>query len=421
LKTGDANAARAEREIMRASLRDGAFAVDRGTYEFLSEKLGTTEEPVADLAMARAADAWSSRWLSDGCGRQAEQSSGVALIGFWCRSEDDVRVAIVRAGDMFNDLLQPADSMQVSVVIRAGDRAIWGTVAPEALMVERQLSELDLPWRMEIQRANPVRAEALLKGRRRLAAGGLALMIAIVASAGFFVFRSVSRELEIARLQSDFISTVSHEFRTPLTAMNHLAEMLREKAVPADRVPQYYDALHRETNRLHRVVESLLDFRRFESGRHAYRMEPMEADDAVRQVVDSYATREDSGRLQVSLDAGRTTIRGDRDAVAVAVGNLVDNALKYSPADAPVSIQVAPRGQMVGITVEDRGPGLSRHEQRRVFRKFVRGAAAQEANVKGTGIGLAIVHAVVKAHGGRVDLHSSPGHGSRFTLLLPRA
>jgi len=197
--------------------------------------------------------------------------------------------------------------------------------------------------------------------------------------------------------------------------------MLIDSAVPAERVPQYYAALHRETNRLHRVVESLLDFRRFEAGRAAYRMEVMDAQDAVRQVIDSFATRDASGRLQVSLDPTASIIRGDRDAVTVALSNLVDNALKYSPGDTPVSVHVAHRGRMVGITVEDRGPGLSHHERRRVFRKFVRGAAAEEANVKGTGIGLAIVNAVVKAHGGRVDLHSVPGHGSRFTMLLPRA
>jgi two-component system phosphate regulon sensor histidine kinase PhoR len=197
--------------------------------------------------------------------------------------------------------------------------------------------------------------------------------------------------------------------------------MLQESAVPVERVPQYYTALHRETNRLQRVVEGLLDFRRFESGRGAYRMEPMDAQDTVRQVLENFATRNDSGRVRVSLCESSATIRGDRAAVAAAISNLLDNALKYSPGDSPVSIGVDTRGSMVGISVEDHGPGMTRDERRRVFRKFVRGAAAHKGNVKGTGIGLAIVEAVVRAHGGRVDLHTVPGQGSRFTLLLPRA
>jgi signal transduction histidine kinase len=413
---------RLEQETMRGLLLEGAFVLDRGTFEFLSEDLGAVEGSIKQLPIALAADAWASRWRADGCGRIAGEFAHVTVVGVWCRSNgDDLRVLLSRSDEMLRPLQAVAEPMQVAFAIDDNDaRTVWAALQAASAGVTRPLSDLDLPWRLHVFAADPEQAAAVLDRRRTLATAALALMIAVVLAAAFFVFRAVNRELEIARLQSDFISTVSHEFRTPLTAMNHLTEMLLESAVPAERVPQYYAALHRETGRLHRVVESLLDFRRFEAGRAAYRMEVMDAQDTVREVIDGFETREGSGRLRVSLDDANATIRGDREAVAVAVSNLVDNALKYSPADAPVSITVAPRGRMVGITVEDRGPGLGRHERRRVFRKFVRGAAAQEANVKGTGIGLAIVNAVVKAHGGSVDLHSVPGHGSRFTVLLPR-
>ena len=105
--------------------------------------------------------------------------------------------------------------------------------------------------------------------------------------------------------------------------------------------------------------------------------------------------------------------------MALALRNLIDNALKYSPESATVAISVVRRGDLAGISVEDRGPGISKEEQLAIFRKFVRGEAARERNVKGTGIGLALADQIVKAHGGCLELASEPGHGSRFTILLP--
>jgi signal transduction histidine kinase/tetratricopeptide (TPR) repeat protein len=420
---GNADAARVEAHVLRELLLKGHFTVDRGTFEFFVEKLGIAEESIVHLPLALAAETWSSRWQGDVCGRLAGSFAGSWMLGLWCRNAgDDIHVMLVPANDVLERLRPSAQSMQVAAAVNDEvGNIIWGAVPAQAVSVARHLSDLGFPWQLRVSSAEPAQVATLISRRRALAASGLALMVVIVAAAAFFVFRAVNRELEIARLQADFISTVSHEFRTPLTAMNHLTEMLEETAVPAERVPQYYAALHRETKRLQRVVESLLDFRRFEAGRRAYRMERMDALETVRQVLESYATRDDSRRLQVSLSAASATIRGDREAVAVAVSNLLDNALKYSPADAPVSIEVEPHGTMVGISVQDRGSGITRDERRRVFRKFVRGAAAHEGNVKGTGIGLAIVEAVVKAHGGRIDLHTVPGQGSRFTLLLPRA
>ena len=329
---------------------------------------------------------------------------------------------LLPADDFLQGLRSSAASMQLAVAVEddAG-RVVFGAGPAPAINVTRQLSDLALPWQLRVSSANPGRAAALISTRRRLAASGLALMVVVVAAAAFFVLRAVNRELEIARLQSDFVSTVSHEFRTPLTAMNHMTEMLQEAAVRPSVCRSTTRRFTVRPSRLHRVVEGLLDFRRFEAGRGAYRMEPIDALETVRQVLHSFSTRDDSHRLEVSVDVESATLRGDREAVAVAVSNLLDNALKYSPANAPVSIAVEPRGAMIGISVQDHGPGIARDERRRVFRKFERGAAARDGNVKGTGIGLAIVQAVATAHGGRVDLHTVPGQGSRFTLLLPRA
>jgi signal transduction histidine kinase len=422
-KSGHAEAVRNEERLLRGLLLEGQFTIDRGTFEFFLEKLRIAPESVVHLPLALAAENSASRWHGQTCGRVAARFENVAVLGVWCSNPgDDVRTMLVRADHFFEGLRAAAESMQVAVAIDDSDGTIlWGAVPGQTITVTRQLSDVAFPWQLRVSSAKPEQSAALISRRRALAASGLALMVVTVGAAAFFVFRAVNRELEIARLQSDFIATVSHEFRTPLTAMNHLTERLQEAVVPLERVPQYYGALHRETQRLQRVVEGLLDFRRFEAGRRAYRMEQMDARETVREVIQGYATRDDARRLQLSPTAAAATIRGDKEAIAAAVSNVIDNALKYSPADAPVSIQIEPCGAMVGIRVEDRGAGITRDERRRVFRRFVRGSAAQQGNVKGTGIGLAIVKAVVKAHGGRVDLQSLPGQGSRFTLLLPRA
>jgi signal transduction histidine kinase len=117
--------------------------------------------------------------------------------------------------------------------------------------------------------------------------------------------------------------------------------------------------------------------------------------------------------------SGDWRIKVDHEAIALAVRNLVDNAMKYSPASSPVSVALAQIGSHTTISVEDRGPGIPKEEQRDVFRKFVRGASSKNRSVKGSGLGLAIVDQIVKAHGGRVELTSDASHGSRFTILLP--
>ncbi len=114
-------------------------------------------------------------------------------------------------------------------------------------------------------------------------------------------------------------------------------------------------------------------------------------------------------------------IRADRDALALALRNIIDNAVKYSPEASPVSVSIERSGDAVGIHVRDEGPGIAKSEQADVFAKFTRGSASGSQNVKGTGIGLTIARQIVEAHEGRLDLDSEPGHGSCFTICLPLA
>jgi signal transduction histidine kinase len=253
-----------------------------------------------------------------------------------------------------------------------------------------------------------------------IAGFGLLAVLAILGT--WFIARAVTRELALARLQSDFVSAVSHEFRTPLTTLRQLTEILSEGRITAeDRRRTYYDALTRQTERLHQLVESLLDFGRMEAGSSPYRLEPLDACAFVRSVVEQFEHEAEGRGYHVELDVDGTaaTIDGDRQALTNALWNLLDNAVKYSLECRTVWVDVTRQDTRLAIRVRDQGLGIPRGEHTEIFRKFVRGAAAKAENIKGTGIGLAMVDHIVKAHGGEVRLQSEPGAGSAFTLLLP--
>jgi two-component system phosphate regulon sensor histidine kinase PhoR len=193
--------------------------------------------------------------------------------------------------------------------------------------------------------------------------------------------------------------------------------------VSEERRPVYYRTLARENRRLREMVENLLDFARMEAGRHTYRMEPVAVTELVREVVESARDRvQDDGRvIELTLPAEECLVAGDREALARAVGNLLDNAVKYSPASTPVEVAVSAADGLVTVSVADSGPGIPKSEHGRIFRKFLRGSSARALNVKGTGIGLAMVRHIIDGHGGRTVVDSEPGRGSRFVIALPAA
>jgi signal transduction histidine kinase len=256
--------------------------------------------------------------------------------------------------------------------------------------------------------------------RRRLMMVGLGMLALLVIAASYLIGRAVSRELAAARLQSDFVSAVSHEFRTPLTSMRQFTEMLVEdENLPVDKRCEYYKAQERATRRLSRLVESLLDFGRMEAGARPYRLEPLDISRLVRSVVEEFKQEIDSNNLVIDCDSpdDGPFVKGDREALAQALWNLLDNAVKYSGDSPHVHVEVE-AGNQVAIRVRDRGVGIPESEKSRIFRKFTRGPSAERFGIKGTGIGLAMVKHIVDAHGGEVLIESEPGKGSTFTIRL---
>jgi two-component system phosphate regulon sensor histidine kinase PhoR len=251
---------------------------------------------------------------------------------------------------------------------------------------------------------------------------GLAILALLVIAASCLIARAVRREMAAAPLQSDFVSAVSHEFRTPLTSMRQFTEMLVEDDnLPAGKRRAFYTVQERATRRLSRLVESLLDFGRMEAGARPYRLEPLDAGQLVRNVVDEFREEKTSEgfALECTVPEEPSVVKGDQEALAQAVWNLLDNAVKYSGDSRAVRVEVEADSR-VAIRVRDRGFGIPPSEREQILRKFTRGSAAKAHGIKGTGIGLAMVKHIVIAHGGRVLIESEAGQGSTFTIELPK-
>jgi signal transduction histidine kinase len=200
-----------------------------------------------------------------------------------------------------------------------------------------------------------------------------------------------------------------------------MTELLSTDAVLAeDRRRQYYGVMSRETERLHRLVEGLLAFGRMEargSETHFETVDPVElAESAVAEFQPG------AHRVELTTNGVKprsTAIRANREALSRAIRNLLENAVKYSPNAPAVQVHLERKGDRLAIRVHDDGFGIPAAEQKRIFDKFVRGAASKALNVPGTGIGLAMTQQIVRAHGGEIQLESEPGRGTTFTIELP--
>jgi two-component system phosphate regulon sensor histidine kinase PhoR len=283
-------------------------------------------------------------------------------------------------------------------------------------------SATDLPWTILVVYRN-VKAEMNeFAGRRNLLLGVFALLAIVIATGTYMVARAIAREFAVMRLQSEFVSAVSHEFRTPLTSLRQLSEVLNEgRPLEEKRLRNYYQVLDRATRRLHKLVEGLLDFGRMEARSMVYRKRDLAPGEFLMSVVNEFQSEAaDSGYpIETHMAQDLPGIHADPEALGSAVWNLLDNAVKYSPECRTIRAEVECEGTQVAIRVKDQGLGIPADEHSKIMRKFVRGAAAETMGIKGTGVGLAMVKHVVDAHGGTLRIESVPGKGSTFSILLP--
>jgi signal transduction histidine kinase len=413
-----------EATALLGDLKRGRWPLTRGQFEHLIDeavRLGATGGPSPlDVAVASAvSDLWTT-WRTQPTPRGSKlvREGDVPLLVMWRTSADRLAAWVVEPRALLKRVADPGPDISLT---DAEGFAVAGSADDPDGRVTRAIAETRLPWSVHVGRdGSPAAAPGLTRGRLVLA--GLVVMLGFLAAGSYFIGRAVKQEMDLARLQSDFVSAVSHEFRTPLAAMRQLSELLAAGRVPlAERRQQYYDSLAGESRRLQRLVENLLNFGRFEAGARPYQLEPLDARALVEQVVAEFQSSlpHPACPIEVHGSGDPVALLADREAMALALHNLIDNAVKYSGAGRTVRVEWARRDDRVALSVRDEGPGVAADERARIFQKFVRGAAAAAANVRGTGVGLAMVRRIALAHGGTVGVSSEPGAGSCFTITLP--
>jgi signal transduction histidine kinase len=433
---------RREAEALASDLQQARWPLDRESLLFHwqearrwlrpSSGAETTDPPGWRDGLARAAavdEVWRE-WRATGAadaesrGRRSAWIDDRSVLAVWRGSPDRLLVFVAGAGYIDAEWRRVWETHRavVTLVDAEGHRvrsADNGGHGPEVL---RTAIDARLPWTVRVASADPDQELALLAGRRRMLLAGVASLALLILGGGYLVARAVQREQAAARLQTEFVAAVSHEFRTPLTSMRHLMDLLRSgRAIDEERRGQYYEALSNDTERLYRFVETLLDFGRMEAGVEHYEFEPLDTATAVSGIVDDFRNEVVANRhpIVVQPNGELPLVHADREAFTRALWNLLDNAAKYSPAETPIQVQLGRDNGRVAISVRDEGPGIAPADRQRIFQKFVRGAGARESGIKGTGVGLAMVDRIVRAHGGEIRLESEPGRGSTFTMLLP--
>jgi signal transduction histidine kinase len=412
VRRDEANAARAADRIV-SGIDSGRWLLSRGQAAHHREALTSKPYPPSWRLAHALAEVW------------AEQEDGPSARGHRLVDADGEPVVVLwrsgRAG-----VAALAAPMRAFFAAAAPQAVVW-TLTPAAASdtaalpgaLTRVIAAADEDWILSV---SAPAAPSAARSRERLIAGTVAAAAGFIWVAVLFIARAVRKEAAVARMQADFVAAVSHEFRTPVTAVRQISEMLEmgRPEGPA-RVQQYYSVLVTESLRLQRLVETLLNFGRMEAGARRYELVETPIEPIIRgAVADVAALVSQSG---TSVDVTGTDepvlIDADADALRLALRNLLENAIKYSPGRPTVSIRWRVERRRAVIEVADRGLGIGAAEQRAIFRKFVRGRAAVQARVKGTGVGLAVVQHIVHAHGGELSVVSEPGQGSTFTIALP--
>ena len=305
--------------------------------------------------------------------------------------------------------------------VQRGARELGSNEAPRIAMAVGPL----LPhWQVAVFGAAPAAATT---GYRAVSGLLVAVFVLAILSGGSLLMWQARRNLREARQRTSFVSHVSHELKTPLTTIRMYAEMLAEGRVAAEEKRRtYLETITRESQRLTRLVNNVLDFSRLEQGRKKYQMERLDLAAATREVLDGQADRLREAGLDLAIDLpeGTAHARLDRDAFAQCLLNLVDNAIKYAATGGKLCVRLSRSGGTPAagawtLSVEDAGPGIPAAHRVKLFEQFQRADESLTAKVAGFGLGLSISRRLLRDQGGDLVFEPAAGGGARFTMILP--
>jgi signal transduction histidine kinase len=416
---------------IRARLGDElppAEATRRATLEQRIEEIKSDARAAAGLAddQAEIQRTATTGWI----GRTASREPGRTLI-YRRRADGGIIGMSVDARILEQAAGAPPSSFAVGA--RALVLPVGGSPAPGWRRLGDQVSIAEGLPQLSLAIVNPTSApdprDAVIAERSQRHVIYTSVLAVALAAGLLLLIRNAVRQRELAQLKSDFVSTVSHELKTPLTSIRMFAEMLEQGVAKGDpaKMARYHGVIVQESQRLGLLIANLLDYAQIEKGTRRYAPSRNRVAALSQLAVTTFETlRDPEGQrniieVTVSPEAEPAEVEVDRDVVVQAVLNLLANATKYGGTDSPIEVALTADATSAAISVRDHGPGIPASEQPRIFREFYRSPEAYRSGVEGTGLGLALVKRHIEALGGTVEVASIVGEGATFTIRFPRA
>jgi two-component system, OmpR family, phosphate regulon sensor histidine kinase PhoR len=335
--------------------------------------------------------------------------------------EDDVYHLV--NGTLFHDVLDLANHKRLYQVADEHGQFAYGVMfPPQGLLVEAKFYETLDGWAVRVNEADDPAVETELHRKRVVDSVLIGGAVTIILAGLGFLALAIRRERRANELKSDFISNVSHELKTPLSIITMFGEMLANgRTKSSEQATEYAEIIYRESVRLDRLIENVLDFAKIERGMGVYEFADADIGEVVTRAIDLAARRLQTAEMTIDVDIEPELpiVKLDANAVTLAVLNLIDNAIKYAATGKKIAVKLAKDDARVVLSVKDWGPGIDRDEQARIFERFYRAKAMRLKPIRGSGIGLALVQHIARAHGGDVSVTSTPPDGSTFQLWLP--
>ena len=318
--------------------------------------------------------------------------------------------------------IQFSDSPDVVISNLSGD-ILFGerNSSAEEATVTAYFGDNFPPWRIDIFQRGGETSGALDLKRNFYFWTIITLMVVLI-SGTVLISRTIVQEMAVLRLKSDFVSSVSHEFKSPLTSIKALAERLRDgKVKDADRMMQYFSVITRDADRLTRLVTNILDFSKIEEGKREFEFVESDLRRLVAQAVGEFKKEEFARgvKIMTRIEGDIPPLELDKDALTQALNNLLDNAVKFSQGKKEIEVILRKDKINTIIEIKDRGIGVHPDESDKIFEKFYQGRKVVRQAARGTGLGLTLVKHTIEAHGGRIEANSRAGGGSTFSIIVP--
>jgi signal transduction histidine kinase len=312
------------------------------------------------------------------------------------------------------------DNAKPKTISCPGFKAVW-----KRPFVATEIGESLPHWEVAVYLLNPEHLTQVAHAARLTLGLLIATLVLAIGIGGWLIVTDLNRQLALARQKTDFVSNVSHELKTPLTSIRMFSELLADQRVTdPEKQRSYLHIITSEAARLTRLINNVLDFSRMERGEKKYNIHDADLATIVRETTETYRPHlENSGfQLECLFPTAALPVRADTDAIAQVIVNLLSNAEKYSDGKKKISIEAKRReGPLpcAEVKIMDRGPGVPRGSDEKIFEKFYRAHDSLSSGIQGSGLGLTLARQIARAHGGDVTYEPRQGGGSCFSLRLP--